>query len=56
MDKALEVLEEGYSQIGSETILTRLEELRDCYQAGGENGVSMAENAQGSERVESEAG
>ena len=47
LEKAMEILEEGYSQTGSETILTRLEELRDCYQAGGENGASTAENAQG---------
>lgn len=47
IEKAISVLEEGYSQTGSETILTRLEELRDDYQAGRENGASTAENAQG---------
>lgn len=47
IEKAIKILEEGYSQTGSETILTRLEELRDDYQAGRENGASTAENAQG---------
>ena len=47
IEKAIKVLEEGYSQTGSETILARLEELRDDYQAGRENGASTAENAQG---------
>lgn len=43
VEKAMEILEEGYSQTGSETISTRLDELRDCYQAG----VSTAGNGQG---------
>lgn len=47
VEKAIEVLEEGYSQTGSETILTRLEELCDCYQAGEGDDVSIAENGQG---------
>lgn len=46
IEKAIKVLEEGYSQTGSETILAKLEELRDDYQAGGENGASTAENVQ----------
>lgn len=42
--KAMEILEEGYSQTGLETILTRLEELSDCYQAGGEDKTSATES------------